>query len=662
MRWYHRAVPFVDALLAGDWAGTYQSYHPGVTVMWLAGVGMRVFAWRRGLSSDQLLGAYPSQPGTVDGAIAAGVFPMALVIALCISLSYLVLKRFLDQKIALAGSCLLALDPFHVAYGKVLGTNGLLATFMFVSVLFLFSYARRTMWRDLIWAGVFAGLSFLTKTPSLFLIPYTVLVLATHALVALGRRAGARAGWRYWSSHLWGLVRSLLVWVGVAAAVFVVGWPAMWGEPLDVLDRTMEGAFYHVETVHENPVFFNGRVAFGDPGWLFYLATIAWKTTAVTLPLGCVALVFALPWFRRGKHKITMWLLVAYVVFFVIQMGLGDWKQVEYMVPVFPALDTLAAFGLVGIADAIGRATWWRKWRWLSAALILLALAGQACIVLPRHPYYGTHHNTLLGGSKVAQHILPLQIQGEGLDLAAQHLNALPRAYQARAMVFSLGARLFEHVFVGHTSVGPDPWINYRVYYVNQVMRGLGGEKWKDAWNADRQNPPMWSVAFDGVTYVWVYGAPPEIPAAGGPEHRVNYRLGEHIHLRQYRLSSDVMVPGESLTVVLLWTADEEIKENYVVFCHILSADGRLVAQRDGPPVYGVSSTPSWRVGEAIEDSREVFLGDDLAPGEYELSVGMYDPKGMERLPAYDEAGKRLLDDRIVLSSLRIHVPSSPGE
>ena len=101
MRWYDRAVPFSDALLAQDWAGTYHSYHPGVTVMWLAGIGMKLFAWQRGLSSDQLLGAYPSQPGSVDGAIVAGVFPLALVVALC----YPVLKRLVGQKVALAGTC-----------------------------------------------------------------------------------------------------------------------------------------------------------------------------------------------------------------------------------------------------------------------------------------------------------------------------------------------------------------------------------------------------------------------------------------------------------------------------------------------------------------------------------------------------------------------------
>ncbi|NIV31561.1 MAG: hypothetical protein GWN58_19365, partial [Anaerolineae bacterium] len=36
MQWYDRAIRFSDALLGRDWAATYQSYHPGVTTMWLS--------------------------------------------------------------------------------------------------------------------------------------------------------------------------------------------------------------------------------------------------------------------------------------------------------------------------------------------------------------------------------------------------------------------------------------------------------------------------------------------------------------------------------------------------------------------------------------------------------------------------------------------------
>jgi len=657
MLWYDRSIRFSDALAVRDWAETYQSYHPGVTVTWLSSIGIRLFGWRQGLSSAQLLGDDPAKPGVVAGAVTAGVVPLAFVIALCIALSYVLLERITDRRTALAGSLLLALDPFHIAYSKVLHPDALLATLMFTSALFLLNYFRRDKFLDLVLSGVFAGLSFLTKTPSIFLIPYTILVTGVYGLVALRANADVSAWWRRIGCRVWVLLRTLLIWTVTAAVVFVALWPAMWVGPLDVVDRMMGGVFFHVDTIHDNPVFFNGQALRRDPGPLFYVATIAWKMTLITLPAACVALVSALVRFRRNKYSLLTLLLAAYVVFFTAQISLGSWKQMAYMVPAFPILSVIAGLGLAKVAGAVGRVRWWRERRWLPTALIVLALVVQAGVVLPRHPYYGTHHNNLLGGSRVAQRILPLQDQGEGLDLAARYLNTLPRAQQARAMVYSFGSNIFERYFIGATKTVPSPWIDYRVYYANQVTRGLGGEEWQKAWEADRQTAPLWTVAFDGVTYVWVYGAPPEEPAVGGPEYEVNARLGDHITLKRVRLSSETVSPGDVLLVVPIWESDGEVVENYMVFCHLLSASGELVAQHDGPPIYGVRPTPSWRAGEIIEDAHTVPLGDDLAPGAYELSVGMYDLESMARVPVFDAAGNQLPDGRIVLGVLQVQTP-----
>ena len=662
MLWYQRAVHFGDALLSQDWGATYQSYHPGVTAMWLAGIGLKLFAWQRGLSSDQLLGLEPAEPGTVNGAIAAGVIPLALVIALCVMLSFTLLTRIAGRKVAFAGSCLLALDPFHIGYSKVLHVDALLATFMFTSALFLLSYLRRSRWPALVLSGAFAGLAFLTKSPSLFLIPYAALLVGTDSLVVAREPGGkTRAGLREWVCQLWEIVRLLLAWGGVAVVVFVLLWPVMWVHPFDALRGMADGIFYHVEDTHPHPTFFDGQPTLEDPGLPFYVATITWKTTLITLPMACLAFLFALLRSRRGRYGKLVWLLAIYAAVFTIIIGRARYKQLAYVLPIFPVLDVLAAVGLVQSAEAISHLRRWRKWRWLPTALIALALMFQAGIVLPRHPYYGTHHNHLLGGSRVAQHILPLQNQGEGLDLAAQYLDTLPRAQQARAMVYGLGAWVFRRNFVGSTTSEPDPWINYRVYYANQVQRQLGDEEWQEAWEADRQNTPLWSVVFDGVTYVWVYGSPSQAPAAGGREVEVNYRLGEQIGLKQVRLSAETLAPGDSLVVALIWKSGGEIREDYRVFCHLLSADRELVAQRDGPPVYGVRPTSTWRAGEVIEDSYEIFLPGDLAPGEYELSVGMYDLESMERLPALDAAGERLPEDRIVLGWLRITARGASG-
>jgi hypothetical protein len=136
--------------------------------------------------------------------------------------------------------------------------------------------------------------------------------------------------------------------------------------------------------------------------------------------------------------------------------------------------------------------------------------------------------------------------------------------------------------------------------------------------------------------------------------------LGQHIALKRYRLSQETLAPGDSLTVALVWQTDAQIHEDYAVFCHLRSTSGELIAQRDGPPIYGVRPTPSWRAGELIEDSYEVFVDDGTPAGEYELSVGMYETETMTRLPAYTGARERLPEDRIVLRSVLVQIPNSP--
>jgi hypothetical protein len=650
--WYLRSIRFWDALLAGDWARTYQRYHPGVTVMWLAGCGLKLFARYRGLTSDQLLGVTPARIGTFDAAVAAGVSALAFGVALCIAWGYVLIKRITDAHTALVGSLFLALDPFLIAFGKQIHLNATLAAFMMMSALFLLNHLRVQKRAHLVWSGVFAGLSLLTKLPALFLFPFAALALAVHRLKDSASLRSAISGLRF-------DLAKLLLWAGVAAAVFGLLWPAMWVEPLDVLRSLAEWTFVHVETAAENPTFFNGQIT-ADPGLAFYLATIGWKTTLVTLPLAGLALLFLLFRPRQAGRDWIAWLLLAYAAFYTLQMGLAGQKDMSYMLPAFAALDLLAAWGLVQGVQAIDRVgrrrvgPWEHRRPWLPTTLIALALSAQAAVTLARHPYYGTHHNALLGGTRVAQHMLPLQDQGEGLDLAAKYMNTLPHAQYSGAWMLSRSALIFQKKYEGLTTTVPDPRATYRVYYINHVMRRLHEEQWIEAWEADRQTTPLWSVAFDGVPYVWVYGKPPEEPAAGGPQYTVDYRVGDHIRLTAYRLSSERVSPGDTLTVVLFWQSDGQTQEDYTVFCHLLSASSELVAQHDGRPVLEIRPVPSWRAGEVMLDSHPIALNADLSPGEYELSVGMYDLDTLERAPAYNSVGERLLHDRIVLHSLSI--------
>jgi hypothetical protein len=649
--WSDRAFYFIDAVLEGDWAATYQHYHPGVSLMWLTGIGLQIFSWLHGgLTSGQLLGVESTKPGTLTQSVIAGVIPLALAIAFCIALTYPLLSRLAGRKIAFVAAFFLVFDPFFIESSKVIHPDALLSSLMLISVLMLLVYLKEGHIGWLILSGVFAGLGMLSKTPSLFLIPYTLLVVTVAILwpLLIRRRSGRRQDWR---SAFWEIIKALVIWGVVTIAVIIILWPALWVKPVEVINRVLDGIIHHAEDPHGNPIFFNSIIYNEDPGAGYYLATMAWKTTAITFPLILAGIIFGLWLFQTPRAKV-FWALVAYVFFFSIQMALGNFKQMNYILPAFPALSILAAFGLVWTVETLSKFTSVNSWKWLPLTIISAVLIIQVLLVIDHFPYFGTHFNNLLGGSKVAQKILPFQDNGEGLDIAARYLSQLPHGQDETATLFERNAIVFQREFIGRTLTEFVPWATYRVYYINQLMRGLGQEEWGESWSADQNKEPLMTVAFDGVTYVWVYGEKPEDPIPGKPKNAVNYRLGDSIFLKGFRLNGEVISPGDTLTVVLYWQPQEEVEGDYTVFVHLLSDDGELVAQQDNVPLNGIRPTDTWLAGEELEDVYYIVTPEDLSPGQYELSIGMYDSETIVRLPVFDAEGVQMEGDRIVIGHI----------
>ncbi len=652
--WFYRSYTFANAIIEQDWASTFQRYHPGVSLMWLSGLGIELFQRIFGeIQPEQFLGLEPSQPGILIDATTAGILPLAIALALCIALTYPLLSRLAGTTIALIAGLLLALDPFHITYSKVLHLDALLASVMIVSALFLLVYLREKRWPDLVFSGLFAGLAFLTKSPSIFLILYAALIVGVSYFSGLFDRSKERR-WDNLGRQIWPAARTMIVWAAIAIVTFLILFPAMWVEPGEVLSELLNSIIAHTATPHKNPVFFAGRLWENDPGIRFHLAILLWKTTALTLPLIAAAVIWALKRFRDPESK-TLWALIAYAFFFTLQMGLADKKQMAYIVPAFPALSIIASYGLVWTIDAFAR---WRRWQpggWRSLALLGLAVVIQAVLVLRHHPYYGAQHNLLAGGSPAAAQVLPMQDQGEGLDLAARFLNQLPYGQDKRATVFRRNAYVFERYYDGLSMRDMDPIAAYRIYDLNSVMREFQGEPdWLEAWQRDQQTEPLHTIELDGLTYVWIYGQLPEDPTDGGPSADLEFKLGDATHLRKVSLNALEFVPGEPLVVALEWQAQQDIGANLTVFTHLLSSEGELIAQQDNIPLFGARSTTTWRVGEILQDVHLIWLPEDLLPGEYDLSAGMYDTETIVRLPVYDENGDRLPEDRAPLGKIRI--------
>jgi hypothetical protein len=93
---------------------------------------------------------------------------------------------------------------------------------------------------------------------------------------------------------------------------------------------------------------------------------------------------------------------------------------------------------------------------------------------------------------------------------------------------------------------------------------------------------------------------------------------------------------GGTLRLVLYWHTQTPVTARYTVFTQLFDPAGGLVAQQDNWPVAGLAPTDSWQPGALIRDPYQLPLPAGLAPGTYELWVGLYDESGRSPLTLAD--------------------------
>jgi len=101
--------------------------------------------------------------------------------------------------------------------------------------------------------------------------------------------------------------------------------------------------------------------------------------------------------------------------------------------------------------------------------------------------------------------------------------------------------------------------------------------------------------------------------------------------------------------VDLYWQAEIPFPDDLTVFVHLLDAEGKIVAQGDGPPVLGHYSTSKWQPGEVIRDRHALVptLGGALETGT-QLRIGLYYPQTQQRVAVIDETGQ-FVGDHVLL-------------
>ncbi|RLC97529.1 MAG: hypothetical protein DRI77_07145, partial [Chloroflexi bacterium] len=116
------------------------------------------------------------------------------------------------------------------------------------------------------------------------------------------------------------------------------------------------------------------------------------------------------------------------------------------------------------------------------------------------------------------------------------------------------------------------------------------------------------------------------------------------------------LYPGETLPVTLVWQGQRQMSEDYTLFIHLLDEQGQLRGQIDVWPQDGTYPTSQWTEGKTFSDTYTVRLLPDAPPGTYQVEIGWYLLRTMQRLPVLDASGQAT-DDKVLIEGLEVTSP-----
>jgi len=174
----------------------------------------------------------------------------------------------------------------------------------------------------------------------------------------------------------------------------------------------------------------------------------------------------------------------------------------------------------------------------------------------------------------------------------------------------------------------------------------------------------MFSLALFALLRVLIPAYYPTIMPDSDAMEPLGY-LESQIGLVHFTYDKQVLSPGETLTVEIIWKPLQAIPESYSIFVQLLGKVGETeqpLAQVDTYPGAGYYPTCRWRVGEMVRDRYYLRLPERISfsGGSARLIAGMYRFDSMERLKAYwqrDGYMERADQDAFTLGVIKLQSP-----
>ncbi len=472
--WLGRSYEFIRAFKDVRFNDMMQTTHPGVTTLWAAGTT---------ITAKMFLSDVPFTNNTLFHFIKSSQFSIALLNTLAIPCFYiLLLLVFKRRDVAFFAALLIAFDPFIIGYSRVVHVDALMGSFLTLSVLTSILYARSLSRTYLIASAVLAAFALLTKFPAVFIFPFILCAL----IAFYGKKT-------FVLNFLKDRSRDALQWVILVALLILIIWPALLWVPNPVGNVLQVKRDISIAAV--TPHDMNEDYTLNA---YHYPAALLSRSNPISLIgaiIGCVAIGVS---FMRRKIPTEISLVALYLFGFVLMMTLGAKKGDRYILPVFFALDILAAYGILWIVSLRSTA----RIAMIRYGAIGLSAIYLLFVVVSYHPYAIAYSSPFFPDN-ISQELG----WGEGLDQVATWLNTNhPNAVVASWYPGELGA--FTTATVLHINAHAQNQVQYIVLYKNMFGREPAhyANDFIDEYYKKRE--PVFVARVAGKQFAWVYEKP----------------------------------------------------------------------------------------------------------------------------------------------------------
>ena len=387
-KWKARIYDFGSGIFGLDFALTIQKYHPGVTLMWLGTIGVKVY----NAYNDVFLGHPPINDNinTVFELHFVQKLILVTAIGLTISSVFYVLRKLFGLQYSILTVMLISLEPFYLALTRVLHLEGLMSTFMIASFLWLYYYLFDTHHKSRLYVSAFfSSLAILTKSSALFMLPFTGLMMFV---------------WFLYSRH--SLKKSLTLtaldyskWLFSFLIIFILLWPAMWVVPLEALKVVYRGiSDIGIERGHEQ--FYFGRLV-NDPGVVYYLIVIALRSSAYLLP-GLIGSLLVIKRIEKGRQNFIFYVLL-FSLLYLVEITIPSKKLDRYVLPTIMGFTLVSSFFYSWLCSRFGAVLKNNRAKVITCLLFMLPAIFTIVFV---HPDYFSFYSPYTGGLKKGIFIL----------------------------------------------------------------------------------------------------------------------------------------------------------------------------------------------------------------------------------------------------------------